>query len=130
MGRVGVRVGVGVGVRLELVGRRLGPDVHAREVAIEQVLDEGGLARRVLPHEQHHRLGVPVTVVEQRLVEDMREVLLLEVADLLTVDLLHALEDAVVRVDVELRLLPTEDPHGASSAGTSRLPTLPTHLRR
>ena len=47
----------------EAIGRRLRANVRAREVAAQQVLDEGCLTHRVLAEEQHHRLGVKVSIL-------------------------------------------------------------------
>ena len=101
---------VAVHDRLEAVRRRLRPDVHARELHVEEVLDERRLARRILADEQHERLRVKVLRVEQRVVEVVDQVLLLERADLLGVDRLAAVDDAVELRGVELGLLAAEHP--------------------
>mmetsp|Transcript_3446 Transcript_3446/g.10604 ORF Transcript_3446/g.10604 Transcript_3446/m.10604 type:complete len:220 (+) Transcript_3446:1627-2286(+) len=74
-----------------LVGRRLRADVHAREVALEEVSDEGGLTGGVLADEHHHRLGVEVCWVEQRVVEGLDEEGCLERPHLSKVEALCAL---------------------------------------
>mmetsp|Transcript_122 Transcript_122/g.410 ORF Transcript_122/g.410 Transcript_122/m.410 type:complete len:552 (-) Transcript_122:7-1662(-) len=91
---------------LEAVSRGLRADVHAREVGLEQVADEGGLAHRVLPDQQHHRPGLPVAIGEERIVEMLHQALLLEWAYLGHVDRPHTIEDGVERSNVALRAAP------------------------
>ena len=63
--------------RDERVGGGLGPEAHPLEVLLNQVPDEGGLARAVLAHEEHHGL-VEVGVLQRWRVELMEAVMLLQ----------------------------------------------------
>ena len=67
------------------IGGRLRPYPYAREVGLEKVLDEGGLAGGVLPHQHHHRPRVEVGVLQDGGVEVVELVLLLQGEQLLPV---------------------------------------------
>lgn len=73
--------------RDEGVGGGLGPNAHPWEILLDQVPDEGGLARAVLAHEQHHGLVVEVSVLQRGRVELVEAVVLLQGQQLLCVQL-------------------------------------------
>lgn len=64
--------------RDEGVGGGLGPDAHPWEVLLDQMPDEGGLARAVLAHQEHHGLVVEVGVLQRGRMELVEAVVLLQ----------------------------------------------------
>ncbi|RNA06974.1 hypothetical protein BpHYR1_022215 [Brachionus plicatilis] len=82
----------------ERVGGGLGPDPDAREIRLEQVADERGLARRVLAHQQHHRLRLEVRVVQHWRMKLVEFVRLLERKQFGTVDFFEAVDHRVERL--------------------------------
>jgi hypothetical protein len=87
--------------RDEGVGGGLRPDAHPREVLLDQVADEGGLAGAVLADQEHHRLVVEVSVLQRGRVELVEAIVLLQRQQLLRVQLPQPLGHRLE----ELRLL-------------------------
>jgi len=73
----------------------LGTDVRARELLLEQVLNEGGLSGGVLSEQEHHGLGIKVCVAHDRGVEVGKAIQLLHGLDLPLIDLLEPIHHRV-----------------------------------
>jgi len=63
--------------------------VHSLREPLQQVADEGRLARGVLAHQQDHRLGIEVWILELRRVKVVELVVLLQRQQLAPIDLLQ-----------------------------------------
>ena len=106
----------------ESVGGRLGSDSNAGEVFLQEVANECGLSRGVLPEKQHHRLSVEVAIAEVGRMELPVLVGLLERAEFLPVDFLQSVDDVLVDLRLLLFLVPAHPgEHVASTPPTESM---------
>ena len=94
----------------------LGADALVGEVLAQQVADEGGLANGVLSQQQHDRRRIEVTLLQQRRVEVLIVVRLLQWTDLTVVQPLEPFDDRGWRYHLQR---PTRD--GCRACGTRAL---------
>ena len=83
-------------------------DPDSGKVSFQQISDKRGLSCGVLAHQQHHRLGVKVRLIERRRHELVEVLSLLKWQQLALVNLLQTLGHSCVELGLSI-LLPLEE---------------------